>query len=85
MKAENISGKSSPMRGRDWFFNVEGGRNVWLNPSNVTYVELERNADEVKAMVHFKGEGAAVITLNGPDAQQLINHLENYGFYAETR
>jgi hypothetical protein len=73
------------MRGRDWFFNVGPGRDVWINPTSIAFVELERSDEEVAANVYVVAGAKSVITLEGEDAQQLINHLENYGFYAESR
>lgn len=72
------------MRGRDWFFHTSEDSEVWLNPTNISFVELQRtNGEELVAKVHMAGaEGA--LTFGGEDAQELIKHLENFHFYAES-
>jgi hypothetical protein len=72
------------MRGRDWFFHTREGSEVWLNPTNISFVELERaDGEEVVAEVHMAG--AEALTFDGEDAQELIKHLENFGFFAESK
>ena len=72
------------MRGRDWFFHTKDDAEVWLNPTNISYVELQHaRGEEVVAKVHMAG-AASPLTFGGGDAQDLIKHLENFHFFAES-